>query len=409
MRPQIIATIIFLLTYIGIALGSVPGLAIDRTAIALIGAIVMLTTHILNEREAFRSIDAPTILLLYSLMVLSAQFTLSGLYARIASGVVRYVDKPETFLGALIGSSAVLSALIANDIVCLAFTPVICVATLRASLNPVPFILALCCASNIGSAATIMGNPQNMLIGQVGGLPFEAFVRWCLPPAMVSLVVTYAVIMIMYRGKWADPSYKANGLEDTWPPYDTYQAAKAVALICILIVLFCTRIPRELSALGIAALVVVSRKIESRSILGLVDWHLITLFCALFIVVEGVLKYNLPQESVSYLASTGYDINQPLVLSAVTLVLSSMVSNVPAVMLLLRNIDPGNSSNLYLLAVVSTFAGNLLVTGSIANLIALEQARHYNVSISFWSHARVGLPVTALSIAVALAWALLPT
>ena len=139
----------------------------------------MLTTGILTENEAFRAINAPTILLLYSLMVLSAQFTIGGFYTKVASSIGKFVTRPEAFLLAVIFSSALLSAVIANDIVCLAFAPVICVAAVRASLNPVPFVLALSCASNIGSAATIMGNPQNMLIGQVGGLDFGRFVLWC--------------------------------------------------------------------------------------------------------------------------------------------------------------------------------------------------------------------------------------
>jgi len=122
----------------------------------------MLTTGTLTEIESLKAIDAPTILLLYSLMVLSAQFTLGGFYTRVALGIVKFVTRPEVFLLALISSSALLSAVVANDIVCLAFTPVICVAAVRASLNPIPFVLALACASNIGSAATIMGNPQNM-------------------------------------------------------------------------------------------------------------------------------------------------------------------------------------------------------------------------------------------------------
>lgn len=172
---DIIATVIFFVTYTAIALGNVPGLALDRTGIALLGAIAMLATGALEEGEAIRAINVPTILLLYSLMVLSAQFTLGGFYTKVALSIAKSVAKPEVFLFALILSSALLSAIVANDVVCLAFTPVVCVAVIRASMNPVPFILAISCASNIGSAATIMGNPQNMLISQVGGLSLADF------------------------------------------------------------------------------------------------------------------------------------------------------------------------------------------------------------------------------------------
>ncbi len=407
MNPDIIAAIIFFITYTGIALGSIPGLAIDRTGIAVLGAIAMLTTGTLTEIEALKAIDAPTILLLYSLMVLSAQFTLGGFYTRVALSIVRFVTRPEVFLFALIFSSALLSAVVANDIVCLAFTPVICVAAVRASLNPIPFVLALSCASNIGSAATIMGNPQNMLIGQVGGLQFGKFVLWCLPPSIVSLIALYFIILGMYRGKWRDESYKLSSEADGWPKFDFYQSAKALILATALIVLFFTSIPREFSALTIAGILLCSRKMTTRSILILVDWHLITLFCALFIVVGGVSKYGIPQSGVLLLGTLGYHINDPLVLSSVTLVLSNVVSNVPAVMLLLKNIDVGQTTNLYLLALVSSYAGNLFIIGSIANLITIEQAKIYNISVSFWSHARVGFPVTAASLFIALGWAFL--
>ncbi|MGO9572671.1 MAG: SLC13 family permease [Desulfomonilaceae bacterium] len=389
MSPEIIAATIFFLAYTGIALGSIPGLAIDRTGIALLGAIAMLATGILNDNEAFKAIDAPTVLLLYSLMVLSAQFTLGGFYTRVALSIVRFVTRPEVFLLALIFTSALLSAVIANDIVCLAFTPVICVAAVRASLNPIPFVLALSCASNIGSAATIMGNPQNMLIGQVGALQFGRFVLWCLPPTVISLVVLYFIILGMYRGKWRDDSIVLSKTADGWPKYDPRQSAKALILTAVLIVLFFTGIPREVSALTMAGIILCNRKMTTRSILSLVDWHLITLFCALFIVVEGVIKYGIPQSGVLLLGTLGYDINDPLVLSSVTLVLSNLVSNVPAVMLLLKNIDLGQTTNLYLLALVSTYAGNLIIIGSIANLITIEQAKIYNISVGFWVHARI--------------------
>ncbi|MGC8603709.1 MAG: SLC13 family permease [Desulfomonilaceae bacterium] len=405
MNPDIIAAIIFFMTYTGIALGSIRGLAIDRTGIAVLGAIAMLATGTLGEHEALKAINAPTILLLYSLMVLSAQFTLGGFYTRVALSIVRFVTRPELFLFALILSSALLSAVVANDIVCLAFTPVICVATVRSSLNPIPFVLALCCASNIGSAATIMGNPQNMLISQVGGLQFGSFVSWCLPPSIISLMALYLIILGMYHGKWRDESYKLSSAAYGWLKFDFYQSAKALILTTALIIMFFTRIPREISALTVAGILLCSRKMTTRSILSLVDWHLITLFCALFIVVEGVIKYGIPQSAVLLLGTLGYNINDPLVLSSVTLVLSNVVSNVPAVMLLLKNIDVGQTTNLYLLALVSSYAGNLFLIGSIANLITVEQAKIYNISVSFWSHARVGIPVTAASVFVALVWA----
>jgi len=404
MSPSFAATLIFVATYTGVALGSIPGLAIDRTGIALLGAIAMVALGILDTAESFRAVDTSTILLLYALMVLSAQFRLGGFYTRTALGIVRFMNRPKVFLLVLMATSALLSSILANDIVCLAFTPVLCVSLLRASMNPMPFLLGLACSSNLGSAATIIGNPQNMLIGQVGHLDFGQFVVRCTPPSILSLFVAYLVILAAYRGRWTEEVPHTGALQEGWPSYDRHQSLKGLVLTFILVGMFFTPVPRELTAIAIAGVVLCTRKFKTRTILGLVDWHLITLFCALFIVVEGVVKFGIPQMAVHFLASHGFDIDSPPVLAAAAVVLSNIVSNVPAVILLLKNIDLGNTANLHLLALMSTYAGNLITIGSIANLITIEFAKTYDVEISFREHARVGIPVTILSILIALFW-----
>ncbi len=413
-----LAAFIFSATYIGVALGGVPGLAIDRTGIALLGAIAMVATGALLPKEAAKAIDIPTILLLYSLMVVAAQLKLGGFYSRAAVWINRFIKKPGVFLGVLMLVSSVLSALLANDIVCLAFTPVLCQSLLGAGLDPLPFLLGLACAANLGSAATIIGNPQNMLIGQVARLGFGKFLLWCTPPSALSLAACYAVILLLYRGKWHGKNKNRNTQparaeeklalfppdDSRGPQYDRHQTRKGLLITAALIAMFFTPVPRELSAIVAAGVLLASRKIPTRSILGLVDWHLITLFCALFIVVGGIVKYGLPGQAVAWLGAHGMDINQPYALTAIALVLSNIVSNVPAVMLLLKHMDLGIAKNLYVLALASTYAGNLFIVGSIANLITVEQARAYGVKIGFREHARVGVPVTLLSMLIAIAW-----
>lgn len=404
MSPENIASIIFLISYLGIAIGSFPGLKIDRTGIALLGAIAMLVAGVLNETEAFNAINLPTILLLYSLMVLSAQFTVGGLYTKVALSITRFTAKPRMFLFLLMVTSALFSAVIVNDIVCLAFTPVICVALLRARLNPVPFLIGLACASNIGSAATIIGNPQNMLIGQVGALHFGKYLLWCAPPTLFSLGAAYCIIAFLYRGKWQGQADSAIELSEIGNDYNRHQSQKGLILAAILVISFFTPIPRELAAIAIAGILLCSRRITTRSLLGLVDWHLITLFCGLFIIIAGIVKYGIPLKMVALLSSVGLNTNNPVDFSMLTLFLSNTVSNVPAVMLLLTHVDLHATTSLYLLALVSTFAGNLLMIGSIANLITFEQAKKFNVQIRFKEHAKVGIPVTAASILIALLW-----
>jgi Na+/H+ antiporter NhaD/arsenite permease-like protein len=399
------AIVIFTITYIGVALGRIPYLLLDRTGIALLGAIAMVVGGSVSLDRAVASIDIPTILLLYALMIVSAQLRLGGFYTRVAQRIAGLCVHPRSFLLVCMAVSAVLSALLANDIVCLAFTPVLAYALLGAGLNPIPFLIGLAVASNIGSAATIIGNPQNMLIGQIGRLAFGDFLAWCAPPVLLAFIGAYAIIVWIYRGRWSLPATAERTNAPTyWQPFNPWQSGKGIAAVVVLVVLFFTAIPREFAALGIAGVLLCSRKMQSRHIIALVDWYLLTLFCALFVVIEGITAAHLPEQMVALLAGHGIDIQHPLVLTCVSTVLSNIVSNVPATMLLVRFLDPGQPEQWYLLALSSTFAGNLITIGSIANLIVIEQAGVCGIPIDFKTHAKVGLAVTGWSLVVLAAW-----
>ncbi|MDA8431540.1 MAG: anion transporter [Nitrospiraceae bacterium] len=402
MNPVVLA--VAAVTYAGIAIGGIPGLALDRTAIALIGAICMIATGELSTHDAVMSIDVPTILLLYGLMVLSSQFRLGGFYTQVALRLTSLLQRPRTFLLAVMAASALLSAVLMNDIVCLAFTPVLTVSVLSAGLNPVPFLIGLAAASNIGSAATIIGNPQNMLIGQLGMLHFGRFLLWCGPPSTLALAAAYLVIGRIYRGDLAKTPSPAGRPDASWPAFDRHQSMKGIAATAVLIGLFFTSVPREISAICVAGVLLCSRSMHTRSILGLVDWHLLTLFCGLFIVVKGVETTGLPLVAVDFLARRGIDLRNLYLLTLVSGGLSNLVSNVPATMLLTKFLDPSQHPQWYALALSSTFAGNLITIGSIANLITFEQAKTFGVEIGFREHARAGIPVTVASFVIAAGW-----
>ena len=399
---------LFLITYLGIALGKVPGLVIDRVGIALLGAIAMVGFGVISTQAAVQAIDLPTILLLYSLMIISAQLRLGGFYTWSASRILLLLTRPRQFLLVLMAVSAVLSALLANDIVCFAFTPVLAVALIRSGMNPLPFLLGLAISSNIGSAATIIGNPQNMLIGQVGQLAFGQFIIWCAPPALLSLLGSYLLLLWIYRDKMSLGEASSTLADpDSWPDFNPWQSAKGIVAVVGLVALFFTPIPREVSAIAIAGLLLCSRRMKTRDILGLVDWHLITLFCALFIVIHGISQAYDLNMVVGRLTAWGVDLGSSTMLTGLTVVLSNIFSNVPAVMLLIPFMDPLNPQQWYTLALASTFAGNLFVLGSIANLIVIEQASRLGVVISFREHARVGVPVTLISLIVLVGWGMI--
>ena len=401
------AILIFTLTYVGVAIGHIPGLQLDRTGIALLGAIAMVVSGAVPLGKAVGSIDIPTMLLLYALMIISAQLRLGGFYTRVALQMARWCLHPRLFLLTVMGVGAILSALLANDIICLAFTPVLAYSLLGAGMNPIPFLLALAVAANIGSAATIIGNPQNMLIGQLGRLSFGAFAAWCTPPVLAAFAGAYAIIVWVYRGRWrADAREVREERRRYWPLFNPWQSGKGLVAVAVLVALFFTAIPREFSALGIAGLLLCSRKMQSRHIIALVDWYLLTLFCALFVVIEGIRAVHLPEQLVGYLSTHGVDIQHPLVLTGVSTLLSNIVSNVPATMLLVNFLDSGQPEQWYLLALSSTFAGNLITIGSIANLIVIEKAAESGIRIDFRAHAGVGVWVTLWSLAVLVGWIL---
>ena len=407
---QTAAIIIFVITYTGVAIGSFPGLKLDRTGIALLGAIAMVTASVMTTHQAILSIHTSTILLLYALMVISAQLRLSGFYTQLAVSITRFAKNPRKFLFIIMLTSAVLSAVLANDIVCLAFTPIICFSLLEARINPIPFLIGLAVSSNIGSAATIIGNPQNMLLGQVGKLHFGNFILFCIVPVIISLIAAYYIIYLIYRHKFEilSPAHISERRK-SWPQFNQHQTRKGLAVVIILLILFFSPIPRELSALALAGLLLCSRSMHSRTILGLIDWHLITLFCALFIVIAGIEISGVPTYLVNYLNSHHINIQNLVNLTFISSILSNIVSNVPAVMLIIKFLDPSQAVQWYVTALASTFAGNFIIIGSIANLIVIEGAKEYQIHISFKEHAKVGIPVTLVSILLTIAWVLVIT
>jgi Na+/H+ antiporter NhaD/arsenite permease-like protein len=391
---------VFALVYLGMFLGEFPGLALDRTGIALLGAITLIATDRLTLQAAWAAIDVPTIALLLGLMVVSAQFRLGGFYAAVTRRLGAAEHSPGALLALVIVTAGGLSAVLANDIVCLAMAPSLIEFCSRRGLAPVPYLLALACASNVGSAGTLIGNPQNMLIGEVLDLSFARYLWDGGVPAIIGLGIVWLVINAVYRGRWrSDLSVR----QADAPPFDRWQTQKGIVVVALVIAAFLfTSWPREIVALAAAGALLVSRRMASREMLGQVDWHLLILFAGLFVVNAAMTQSGMMNRLFVMFRESGLDLAHPAALFGVTTVLSNLVSNVPAVMLLL----PAASYELAgpILALASTLAGNLLIVGSIANLIVIDQARRLDVTIDWRAHMRVGAPVTLGTLAVAAIW-----
>ena len=406
------ALVVFALVYLGMLLGGLPGLRLDRTGVALLGAIALLAWGVLTPEQARDAIDVPTLALLFGLMVVSAQFQLAGLYGRIAAGLGASALPPARLLLAVVVVAGVLSAVLVNDVVCLALAPLLVEICARRGLAPLPFLLGLACASNVGSAATLIGNPQNILVGQSLQLSFAGYLLDAGVPAALGLLLTWLIISRATRGSWeAAPGAVPRAVATTTAalaPLDRWQAAKAVALTLAMIVAFLGGWwPREVVALAGAGLALLSRRLHSRAMLGVVDWQLLVLFCGLFVVNHALEQSGAVASLLAGAQRHGADLSRPLCLFPATVLLSNVVSNVPAVMLLLPAADPaagGHAQAGAILALASTLAGNLLLVGSIANLIVADQAARLGVRLGWKEHARVGVPVTVATLAVAAAW-----
>ena len=399
---------IFVTVYLGMILGGLPRLKLDRSGVALLGAIGVIGLGVMTTGQAAQAVDWPTVLLLFSFMVLSAQMRLGGFYTTVTHQVAALPLGRSGLLAALIAVAAALSAVFSNDIVCLAMTPVVARLCLQRRLDPVPFLLGLACAANIGSAATLIGNPQNMLIGSVLQLPFGAYVRQALPPVLMSLAVLWAWLVWGPQARVASYPKVALapvGVADSRaePPFDTWQSIKGLVVAAALLLVFLfTDWPREVAALVGAGVLLLSRRFHSSHVMGLVDWDVLVLFMGLFVVNHAFESTGLAAQAVAWLGAQGVHLADPGPLFVAGVGLSNLLSNVPAVMLLLPHLKGMEAG--VTLALVSTLAGNLLLVGSIANLIVVDLAQRSGVIIDWRAHARVGVPVTLMTLAIVWLW-----
>jgi Na+/H+ antiporter NhaD/arsenite permease-like protein len=409
--PAVLPLVLFALTYLALALGRLPWLALDRTGCAILGASAFLLTGTVTLDEVKSALDIPTLSVLFGMMLLSAQYRYSGLYAAIAQQLA-HLDRPRLLLLGTIAVAAALSAVLTNDVVCFALAPLLGAVLLRTGRNPLPFLIGLACASNLGGALTPIGNPQNILIAQRLRLQFLPFVLVCAAPVVLSLAFLYWLLARRIArsggprraaaGAAAPAERRGADREPLLTVVNRREAAKAVLLTAAAVALFLSPVPAALTALGVGAAVLVSPRFATRRALAEVDWDLLALFVSLFILQRGISLSGWTDAARNALLAGGLDLSRTVVLVPVAAVLSNLVSNVPAVMLLLPFVDPGPAAG-HALALATTFAGNAFLMGSIANLIVAAQAERLGIRLGFVDHLRIGLPLTLVSLTLAAA------
>ena len=392
----------FAAVYVGMALGRWPGLAIDRTGVALIGAIFLLLIGVVGAGDALVAVDFPTLAILFALMVLSAQFAASGFFEWCAATIAGARAGPPALLLMVIVAAGGLAAVLTNDVVVWAMTPIIVRGMMGRGLDPRPFVIALAAAANAGSAATIIGNPQNLLISQVGRLEFWPFAMLCAGPAVIGLAAVYAATAWTWRDALA--ATKTITERPPVPALDRPALVKGVFAALAIIVAFTLAADPVPWALAVAGVLLLSRRHSTRQMMSMVDWHLLLLFAALFLVTGALSNTQAAGRALAWLGGFGFDLRHPASVLFVSLVGSNTIGNVPLVTLLLSLWSDLGTGPYVALALFSTLSSNFLIVGSIANIIAVERAGRAGVTIGFADYARTGVPATLLSLSASYLW-----
>jgi Na+/H+ antiporter NhaD/arsenite permease-like protein len=383
------------LTYLGLALGYIPGLRMNRATIALVGSAFLIALGAVKLSEAWEAIDANTIVFLLSMMVINGNLTYAGFFRRSLSLLLSVTRSPLGLLIALTFGSGILSAVFLNDTIALIFTPLTLSLTQALSLNPIPYLLAIAGATNIGSVATLSGNPQNILIGSFSSIPYLDFLRALAPVALIGLVIQIGLLWLLYPDVRSIQSCQqlAAGKHRIYKPLFN----KTLVITTGLLIAFAVGLPLAESALVAASLLLITRRIKAQRILQKIDWNLLVMFSGLFILTRVTEKLNLLQ-------LFAHAVKNSATFLSVTVVLSNLISNVPAVLLLHPLIPKDDTHYWLLLAAGSTLAGNLTLFGSVANLIVVEAATNLGYKLTFIEHLRFGVPLTLSTLILAYLW-----
>jgi Na+/H+ antiporter NhaD/arsenite permease-like protein len=398
---RLAAYAIFLCSYLVFALGKFPGMKIDRPGAAIIGAVLMVAVRAVRPADALRFIDFGTIVLLFSMMLLVAYLHLDGFFDWVTEWIVARI-KPRHLLPAIIFLSGTFSAFFVNDIICLMMVPFTLKVTRRMGLRPTPYLLAVATASNIGSVATITGNPQNMLIGSFSGIHYRTFLMHLGPVAVAGTLLDWLALWLIYTRREIPAAASAA------VPIDHVRVTrgnlfKAGAVILLVLAGFLAGLPpAQVAAVG-AALMLITRTHEPRLVYDEVDWGLLVFFVGLFLIVGGAENIGLTSRLLEF--GGHWNLQNAPTFTMVTAALSNIVSNVPAVMLL-KSVVPrfaNPQQGWLMLAMASTLAGNLTITGSVANIIVVERAKP-EVRITFGEYLRAGVPITIVTLAFGWLW-----
>lgn len=397
---EITRLVILVLTYLLIAIQQVPGVRLNRPAASLLGAVAMVTIGRLPLRDAYAAIDMDVMVFLFGVLLLAGFLELGGFFEWAAEHVIARARSPRALLAFIVALSGVLSALFVNDTICLVLAPLVLAVLRPLRLRPMPYLLAIALAANVGSAMAPTGNPQNMLIGVASGIQFARFMGTLGPVSIGGLIIVYAVLAVAYRRELAEPLPPRVTMPEV--PFDKPLVARALVVFAGALVAWLAGLSLPLVAITAAAILLAISQRDPALAFAKVEWSLLLFFGGLFVVMRGVRDLPLVLDLTAAAGAHvhGAPLHDAAVVSAAMAALSNLVSNVPAVILWLPLVPklPRAEFIWLTIAMSSTLAGNLTLLGSMANLIVAERAEARGVRLGFLEHLRVGVPVTFLTL-----------
>ena len=420
-----------LATLLAVAFGRLPGVSLSRAVLALVGAVALVLTGAVSFDRALEHVNGEVLVLLFGLMAVNAALAEAGAFRLVAALVTRGTLGPRRLLALLTLSSGVLSALFLNDTVAIMLTPLVVRAARRLRLPPVPYLLALALGVNAGSVATVTGNPQNVLVAVAAHIGYGRFLSSLGPVALLSLAVVFLVVLALHCRELSAPRPAPGDGRPDEPLPEVRRTALLLSggAALGLLAAFALGANVALAAVTAGAAALLTSGQRSVALLRKVDYGLIVLFAGLFVVVGAMADTGLPQRwLLAWLPTGGGPLEVVGQTAVVTALLSTVVSNVPAVLMLLPATgfvavagDPavagsvgaaaggtaawaGTDALALTLAMASTLAGNLTLVASVANLIVAEGGRRLGVELGFWTYLRAGLPVTLVTLAIGVAW-----
>ena len=401
-----IAAAILGLTYLGVAVTRLPRVNVDRPSAAFTGAVLMILFGVLSFDAAVRAINFPTIALLLGMMMLIAALDRTGFFIYVAARLLAIGTTPARLLVMVVVITAVLSALLVNDTAVLLLTPVFIRACGLLRTNPVPYLIAEAMASNIGSTATMVGNPQNMIIGVSSGISFLSFFLYLAPVAVAGCLALVLLMYLVYRRDFRQAfTPDLARLQELGP--DQPRAARRAALLLVPTVLAFFLSPFigvdiSLVALTAGGVVLLTSGVRPAEIIRGVDWVLLLFFAGLFVVIGGAREAGVLDLILAHI-NVAPDLRGIVSMHLASAAVSQLVSNVPLTVLVIPLIEETPGQVLWIsLAAGATLGGNATLIGAVANLIVAEVALKDGVTVSFGEFIRVGLLVTVVTLGLSI-------